>query len=51
VQREEVIRGPGSSPYGANAVFGVMALASVRQSQGLLPICPYCKRIRNDQNY
>ena len=27
------------------------ALASVRQLQGLLPICAYCKRIRNDQNY
>jgi len=27
------------------------ALASVRQLQGLLPICAYCKRIRNDENY
>jgi DNA-binding response OmpR family regulator len=27
------------------------ALAKVRQLQGLLPICSYCKRIRNDQNY
>lgn len=27
------------------------ALASVRQLQGLLPICAYCKRIRNDGNY
>jgi len=27
------------------------ALTSVRQLQGLLPICSYCKRIRNDQNY
>ena len=27
------------------------ALARVRQLQGLLPICSYCKRIRNDQNY
>jgi len=27
------------------------ALASVRLLQGLLPICSYCKRIRNDQNY
>jgi len=27
------------------------ALASVRQLQGLLPICSYCKRIRNDENY
>ncbi len=27
------------------------ALASVRLLQGLLPICSYCKKIRNDQNY
>jgi phosphoserine phosphatase RsbU/P len=27
------------------------ALHSVRKLQGLLPICAYCKRIRNDQNY
>jgi phosphoserine phosphatase RsbU/P len=27
------------------------ALAKVRTLQGLLPICSYCKRIRNDQNY
>jgi sigma-B regulation protein RsbU (phosphoserine phosphatase) len=27
------------------------ALASVRQLQGLLPICAYCKRIRDDKNY
>jgi sigma-B regulation protein RsbU (phosphoserine phosphatase) len=27
------------------------ALAHVTQLQGLLPICMYCKRIRNDQNY
>jgi len=27
------------------------ALTSVRQLQGLLPICSYCKRIRNDENY
>jgi len=27
------------------------ALARVKQLQGLLPICSYCKRIRNDQNY
>jgi sigma-B regulation protein RsbU (phosphoserine phosphatase) len=26
-------------------------LASVRQLTGLLPICSYCKRIRDDQNY
>ena len=27
------------------------ALTSVKQLQGLLPICCYCKSIRNDQNY
>lgn len=27
------------------------ALARVKQLQGLLPICSYCKRIRNDRNY
>lgn len=27
------------------------ALAQVKQLQGLLPICSYCKRIRDDQNY
>lgn len=27
------------------------ALARVRQLQGLLPICSYCKKIRNDRNY
>jgi sigma-B regulation protein RsbU (phosphoserine phosphatase) len=27
------------------------ALAHVTQLQGLLPICMYCKKIRNDQNY
>jgi DNA-binding response OmpR family regulator len=27
------------------------ALSRVKQLQGLLPICAYCKRIRNDQNY
>jgi len=27
------------------------ALARVHQLQGLLPICAYCKKIRNDQNY
>ena len=27
------------------------ALARVQQLQGLLPICMYCKRIRDDQNY
>jgi CheY-like chemotaxis protein len=28
-----------------------VALASVKQLQGLLPICSYCKSIRDDQNY
>lgn len=27
------------------------ALSRVRQLQGLLPICSYCKRVRDDQNY
>jgi CheY-like chemotaxis protein len=27
------------------------ALARVKQLQGLLPICSYCKKIRGDQNY
>jgi CheY-like chemotaxis protein len=27
------------------------ALARVKKLQGLLPICSYCKRIRDDQNY
>ncbi|MFL5242224.1 MAG: hypothetical protein ACJ8FY_08955, partial [Gemmataceae bacterium] len=27
------------------------ALTQVKQLQGLLPICCYCKKIRNDQNY
>jgi DNA-binding response OmpR family regulator len=27
------------------------AMSRVRQLQGLLPICAYCKRIRDDQNY
>lgn len=27
------------------------ALADVKQLHGLLPICSYCKRIRDDQNY
>ena len=27
------------------------ALSQVKQLQGMLPICSYCKRIRNDQNY
>jgi DNA-binding response OmpR family regulator len=28
-----------------------VALANVKQLQGLLPICCYCKKIRDDQNY
>ncbi len=28
-----------------------LALAQVRQLQGLLPICAYCKKIRDDSNY
>jgi len=27
------------------------ALANVKQLQGLVPICSYCKKIRNDRNY
>ena len=27
------------------------ALANVKQLQGMLPICSYCKKIRDDQNY
>ncbi len=27
------------------------ALSKVKQLQGLLPICSYCKKIRNDKNY
>ena len=27
------------------------ALANVKQLQGLLPMCSYCKRIRDDRNY
>jgi phosphoserine phosphatase RsbU/P len=27
------------------------ALTKVKQLQGLVPICSYCKKIRNDQNY
>jgi DNA-binding response OmpR family regulator len=27
------------------------ALAKIDRLQGLLPICAYCKRVRNDQNY
>lgn len=27
------------------------ALASVKQLQGMLPICSYCKKIRDDDNY
>jgi DNA-binding response OmpR family regulator len=28
-----------------------VALSKVKQLQGLLPICSYCKKIRTDQNY
>lgn len=36
----------------ANKVNELQAtLDKVRQLRGLLPICSYCKRIRNDQNY
>ena len=28
-----------------------IALAEVKQLQGLLPICSYCKCIRDDENY
>ena len=28
-----------------------VALSKVKQLQGLLPICSYCKKIRNDHNY
>lgn len=27
------------------------ALAHVKRLQGILPICSYCKKVRNDQNY
>jgi DNA-binding response OmpR family regulator len=27
------------------------AMAQIRQLEGLLPICSYCKKIRDDQNY
>jgi hypothetical protein len=28
-----------------------LALAQVKQLHGMLPICAYCKKIRNDRNY
>jgi len=28
-----------------------LALSEIKRLQGLLPICGYCKKIRNDQNY
>lgn len=28
-----------------------VALGKIKQLQGILPICSYCKQIRNDQNY
>jgi hypothetical protein len=42
-QREEALRV-------ANAALS-QALAEVRQLQGMLPICCYCKSIRNDEHY
>ena len=27
------------------------ALAQVKQLHGMLPICAYCKKVRNDRNY
>jgi hypothetical protein len=27
------------------------ALVQVRQLRGLIPICAWCKKVRNDQNY
>jgi hypothetical protein len=27
------------------------ALAHIKRLQGILPICSYCKKVRNDQNY
>jgi hypothetical protein len=27
------------------------ALANVKRLQGLLPICAYCKKVRDDRNY
>jgi phosphoserine phosphatase RsbU/P len=28
-----------------------LALAEVKTLQGFLPICSYCKRVRDDENY
>jgi len=28
-----------------------LALSQIKQLHGLLPICAYCKRVRNDRNY
>jgi PAS domain S-box-containing protein len=42
-QREEALRV-------AHAALN-RALAEVRQLQGILPMCSYCKRIRNDEHY
>jgi hypothetical protein len=28
-----------------------LALAQVKQLHGMLPICAYCKKVRNDRNY
>jgi hypothetical protein len=42
-QREEALRV-------ANAALS-QALTEVRQLQGMLPMCCYCKSIRNDEHY
>jgi len=36
---------------GARVVELEQALSQVKQLRGLLPICSYCKKIRNDQDY
>ena len=47
----------GSRIVGLQQVLGArveqlqQALSSVRKLSGLLPICAYCKRIRDDQDY
>ena len=43
---------PPFAPRLANKVAELQAtIDTARQLRGLLPICSYCKRIRNDQNY
>ena len=37
--------------YLMGAMQQAMMIATVRQLQGLLPICVHCKKIRDDQNY